>query len=159
MKPRERVTPSPSPTMIDDRMGTMGSTHGVSDRPRPAMKNNGRIIRKLRPFNALAKAPLSSALSAGVASVCAAVVDVAAGAVPIGAASTGFDTPEAEAGAEAAAAGAAASVATGCVGAATSAVCGVPPPPLCDGGDCTSEVAFDVPPAGGVSVTRASCGG
>jgi hypothetical protein len=53
--------------MIDDRIGTIGSTHGVNDRPRPSSANSGRITSSLPLFKAASRRPESSAAGAGAA--------------------------------------------------------------------------------------------
>src|SRR5450830_493201 len=51
-KPRLRLVWAPSPTMIEDRIGTIGNTQGVNDRPRPSSRNIGRITSNWRPCSA-----------------------------------------------------------------------------------------------------------
>ncbi len=63
VKPRQRVTLSPWPTMMDDRIGTIGNTQGVSDSSRPATKNSG-TINASRPPRSAEASWLSSAAAA-----------------------------------------------------------------------------------------------
>src|SRR5262245_57116000 len=46
-KPRQRVTFAPSPARIPERIGTIGSTQGVSDRPNPLTKKKSRTAERL----------------------------------------------------------------------------------------------------------------
>src|SRR5471030_3030469 len=45
--------------MMDDKIGTIGSTHGVNDRPRPSKANKGRITSSLPLLSAASTRPLS----------------------------------------------------------------------------------------------------
>ena len=46
-KPRMRVTLAPCPTMMPERIGIIGSTHGVSDSSNPAPKNVQQCVRDI----------------------------------------------------------------------------------------------------------------
>ena len=46
-KLRARVTSSPWPTMMPERIGIIGSTHGVSDSTRPATKNVEQRVQQI----------------------------------------------------------------------------------------------------------------
>src|SRR5450830_87119 len=58
-KPRLRVTLAPSPTMMDDRIGIIGNTQGVNERPRPSRKKAGTISISLPPPSKRARLPSS----------------------------------------------------------------------------------------------------
>src|SRR5471030_3370791 len=58
-RPRPRLLLAPSPTMIDDRMGTIGNTQGVNDRPRPSKANSGRMASSLPDLSAASRCPVS----------------------------------------------------------------------------------------------------
>src|SRR5574343_375059 len=66
-RPRPRVVCAPSPTMMDDRIGTMGSTHGVKDRPSPSSANSGRITSSLPDLRAASSLPASLPAAPAVA--------------------------------------------------------------------------------------------
>ena len=46
--------------MMPERMGIIGKTQGVSDRPRPATKKKARMAQKPASFSVAAIMPLSS---------------------------------------------------------------------------------------------------
>src|SRR5574343_1589883 len=84
MKPRRRDTgalPRP-PAMMPERMGIIGKTQGVSDRPRPARKKNSRLpasplsrrLREIWPVSSAAAGvlPLAEAAAAPPAEALAA---------------------------------------------------------------------------------------
>ena len=66
-KPRERLTLAPSPMMIEDKIGTIGSTHGVNARPRPSSMNRGTMTSSLPPFRADSILPSSFCAGAALA--------------------------------------------------------------------------------------------
>src|SRR5471032_606041 len=69
MKPRPRET-LPSPTMIDDRMGTIGSTHGVNDSSNPNARK-ARPMRHTLPLCSVRCAKELSSSGAAAAPSCA----------------------------------------------------------------------------------------
>src|SRR5471032_2594463 len=69
MKPRPRET-LPSPTMIDDRMGTIGSTHGVNDSSNPNARK-ARPMRHTLPLCSVRCAKELSSSGAAAAASCA----------------------------------------------------------------------------------------
>src|SRR5471030_2284011 len=83
-KPRLRET-APSPTMIDDRMGTIGSTHGVNDSSRPKARK-ARPMRHTLPLCSVRCA--SEVSSSGAAASLAAPLVAALLAGPVAAGAT-----------------------------------------------------------------------
>src|SRR3569832_2192769 len=71
ISPRPREVVDLSPTMIDDRIGTIGSTHGVNASPRPSSRNSGTITSSLPLLREASIFPISAspeaAETAGVA--------------------------------------------------------------------------------------------
>jgi hypothetical protein len=59
-KPRACEALWPWPAMMPERMGIIGKTQGVSDRPRPARKKKARMAQKPASFSVAAIRPLSS---------------------------------------------------------------------------------------------------
>src|SRR3954470_18109416 len=55
--------------MIDDRIGSIGSTQGVNDSSTPASRNTPATVNRLRDCSALAKRPVSGAAAGGAARV------------------------------------------------------------------------------------------
>ncbi|MNN78339.1 hypothetical protein D3C81_1948880 [compost metagenome] len=58
--------------MIDDKIGTIGSTHGVKARPRPSNMNRGTMTSSLPPFSAASILPISLCAGAALAATGAA---------------------------------------------------------------------------------------
>src|SRR5450830_1075040 len=78
-RPRWRVTLAPSPTMMDDRIGIIGNTQGVNERPRPSRKKAGTISISLPPPSKRARLP-SSDTGAGLTGAAATGANLTAGA-------------------------------------------------------------------------------
>src|SRR5450830_434729 len=84
--PRARLDWAPSPTMIDDRIGTIGNTQGVNDKPRPSRKNSDNTVSNLPLLSATVTlsmsdapaVPLSAAAPAAPTTAPIAVGDMAA---------------------------------------------------------------------------------
>src|SRR5689334_14950388 len=89
VKPLRRDTASPWPTMMDDRMGSIGRTQGVNDSSRPPSRNRPTTRGRLPERSASAlRSPESSAALGAVADAGAAAtlgVAVAAADAPPGA--------------------------------------------------------------------------
>src|SRR5262245_28146579 len=60
-----RVMFSPCPTIIPDKIGIIGNTHGVNDSPSPARKNNPNAYQRL-PLSAAANPSCSDTIGAPV---------------------------------------------------------------------------------------------
>src|SRR5471032_2222447 len=84
MKPRPRET-LPSPTMIDDRMGTIGSTHGVNDSSNP----NARKARPMRHTLPLCSVRCAKELSSSGGAPASAPAAAADDAMPFAVAADG----------------------------------------------------------------------
>src|SRR5450830_249308 len=84
-KPRLRVTLAPSPTMMDDRIGIIGNTQGVNERPRPSRKKAGTISISLPPPSKRARLP-SSDTGAGLTAAAATGAGAAGASLTAGAA-------------------------------------------------------------------------
>jgi len=61
--PRLRLGLALSPTMIEDRMGTIGSTQGVNARPRPSSRNSGTIFSNWPPCSVCASGAAASSVT------------------------------------------------------------------------------------------------
>src|SRR5512134_3489919 len=80
-KPRALDTGPPRPTMMDERMGIIGNTHGVNARPRPSSMKRPITSAVLPDFSAFDTSPASSGLAASptwAAALCGAAPDIAA---------------------------------------------------------------------------------
>src|SRR5919205_896500 len=90
-KPRARDTGPLAPTMIDDRIGTIGSTQGVNESSRPATRKTPATVSRLPERSADSTRPLAGSALAGAAGVAVDVDVVAAvaNAVVAGAAAEG----------------------------------------------------------------------
>src|SRR5471032_2630685 len=125
--------------MMDDKIGTIGSTHGVNDRPRPSKANKGRITNSLPLLSAASTRPLSdggatlTGAGAGASLVWSTTVASAFGtaltATPAvtGASSTGEAAPAVEAGSAATGVALDAAAFTGAAGGAAA---GAEPSPV-----------------------------
>src|SRR3954471_21760801 len=69
------------PTMIDDTIGSIGSTHGVSESSRPAMKN-APTIGQNEPLRSTASIADGSAMGAGCGAAIEVAPSVGAGGAP-----------------------------------------------------------------------------
>src|SRR5437868_3319428 len=83
-KPRARDTAPLLPTMIDDRIGTIGSTQGVNDSSRPATRNTPATVNRLPERSADSTRAPAEPVAAGAAAGGVAVATVAAAGVAVG---------------------------------------------------------------------------
>ena len=67
LKPRRRDTGAPWPTMIDDRIGTIGSTQGVKPNSRPATRKLASTVGSDWDLNAVSTRPASVGVADGAA--------------------------------------------------------------------------------------------